>query len=63
MRSRIMSRAMFAGGVLGLVCSIASGVLASGVPQVPEINPASISTGLVLLSAGVLIVRARLRRK
>ena len=67
MRSRIMSRTMFAAGVMGVVCSSVSEVLASGlIPPpsiVPEISPASISTALGLLSAGVLIIRARMRRK
>jgi hypothetical protein len=62
-RSRITSHAMFAAGVLGLVCSVMPGVLASTVNAVPELNPASITTGRGLLSAGVLILRARWRKK
>lgn len=36
---------------------------ATTVVGVPEITPTSISTGLGLLTAGVLILRARMRRK
>jgi hypothetical protein len=36
---------------------------ATTVNVVPEITPTSISTGLGLLTAGVLILRARMRRK
>ena len=63
MQSRFVSGALFGAGVLGLVCSVAAGVGASAVPNVPEIDAMSITTGLGLLSAGVLIVRARWQRK
>ncbi len=36
---------------------------ATTIPGVPEITPGSISAGLGLLTAGVLILRARMRRK
>jgi MYXO-CTERM domain-containing protein len=37
--------------------------LASSVPQVPEIDGGTISAGLGLLAAGILVVRSRRRSK
>ena len=65
MRSQIMSRAMFVLGVVGLVCS-ASPAMAGGlptVPTVPELGGASLPMGMGLLTAGVLMLRARWRSK
>jgi hypothetical protein len=50
-----------AGLVAGL--AVATPVFATIVTDVPEISPGSISAGLGVLAAGVLIVRSRLRRK
>jgi hypothetical protein len=46
-------------GVLLIVHAFATNVLASGPIAVPEIDGSSISAGLGLLTAGVLIVRSR----
>jgi len=46
--------------VLGL--ATAANAFAGAVTQVPEINPASLSAGLALLTGGVLLARARWRK-
>jgi hypothetical protein len=48
---------------MGLVCSVATELLAQPPAAVPEIDAASISTGVAVLSAGVLMLRARWRAK
>ena len=50
-----------AGIVAGL--AMATPALATSQTDVPEINPGSISAGLGVLAAGVLVLRSRLRRK
>jgi len=46
-----------------VIASLATSVSAGVVSAVPEIDGASITAGLGLLAGGVLLVRARLRRK
>jgi hypothetical protein len=62
MSPQFKSRAVFVVGVLGLACSMATG-LAAQIAAVPEIDGASISAGVAVLSAGVLMLRARWRSK
>jgi hypothetical protein len=45
------------------VHALSTQVLAQTQPGVPEIDPASISTGIALLTGGALVLRARLRSK
>ena len=45
-----------------MVAATATNAVASVVPTVPEINPASVTAGLGLLAGGVLILRARRRK-
>ena len=61
MHIRMFKTLSYCAGLLMLIVSMTSGVLAGGTP-VPEIDGASMATGLGLLSAGILIVRARLGR-
>jgi hypothetical protein len=62
MRSVFWSRAAFVVGVLGLAGSVVAGLQAS-VVGAPEIDGASIATGLALASAGMLMLRSRWRSK
>lgn len=54
-------------GLLGLVVAVVlaanAPLLATSTVNVPEINASSISAGMGLLTAGVLILRARRRSK
>lgn len=59
----LKSRVAFVVGVLGLVGSAVAGLQAGAPAAVPEINGASLSTGMALVSAGVLMLRARWRSK
>jgi LPXTG-motif cell wall-anchored protein len=43
--------------------ALGNGAFASVPVAVPEINPGSISAGLALLAGGVLMLRARRRRR
>jgi hypothetical protein len=54
----------FGYGLLGIgfaLAAFATNAFASAT-AVPEISPSSVSAGLALLTGGVLLVRARLRR-
>ena len=63
MRSSIGGAAWCSLGVLMAVHALGGIVLASAVGQAPEIDGASISAGLGLLAAGVLVLRSRRRSK
>jgi hypothetical protein len=45
------------------VHALGSDVFASRVEAVPEISPGSLSAGVALLAAGILVLRARRRSK
>ena len=45
-----------------LALATATNAFAGGPVAVPEINPASLSAGLALLTGGVLLARARWRK-
>ncbi len=62
MRSRVLRISMYGLGLLAMVLSVQSGLLAGGVIQAPEIDGSSVSAGLGLLTAAVLIVRSRSRK-
>lgn len=63
MRSRFMSQALFAVGVLGLALSAASPVHASSPLLVPEIDAATMAAGLGVLTGGVLMLRTYWRSR
>ena len=58
MSSKISRASMFGLGVLVIVYSIGSNLLAQTAPA-PEIDGGSIVTGLGILTAGVLVLRSR----
>jgi len=58
-----MRVALYVSGLAMVIASLATSVSAGVVSAVPEIDGASITAGLGLLAGGVLLVRARLRRK
>jgi hypothetical protein len=53
---------MYGFGVMLAIVSIASSAYAGITPTVPEIGADSIAAGLGLLSAGILVLRARRRK-
>lgn len=65
MKSQIVRAAWYGLGAVALVL-VAQGQALAGsqtAPGVPEIDGSTLSAGLGLLSAGVLIVRSRMRSK
>ena len=56
-----MRRATYGAGFMIVLVSLATSVMASTPQAAPEIDGASMATGLALLAGGVLMVRARLR--
>lgn len=63
MRSHIVRAAWYGLGAIALVLAVQGQALAGTAPAVPEIDGSTLSAGLGLLSAGVLIIRARMRSK
>ena len=63
MRSSIREACSYSCGVLMLVYAIQGNLLATITAPVPEIDSSSISAGLGLLAAGILILRSRRRSK
>jgi hypothetical protein len=63
MGSRVIRISVYGLGLLTVVLSIQEHLLAGGASRAPEIDGSSISAGLGLLAAGVLIVRSRWHRK
>jgi len=62
MRSTLKQFGWLAASVLLLVCSASDAVFAQGTPPAPEIDGATITTGLGLLGAGLMMLRARRNR-
>ena len=60
--TRVGSAVRYGLGVLVIANAVAPSLMASSVP-VPEIDATSLSAGLGLLAGGVLVLRARRRRK
>ena len=60
---RLMRACGYSFGLLAIVNSFASHLAATATVPAPEIDGGSISAGIALLSAGVLIVRARRRSR
>jgi len=63
MRSLIVRVSVFGLGVALMVCASAAPASAALVAATPEIDGSSLAAGLAGLSAGVLILRARLRTR
>jgi hypothetical protein len=63
MRSEIVRAVWYGLGVIAMVLSLQGQSFAGVVTQVPEIDGSTLSAGLGLLAAGVMIVRSRMRLK
>jgi hypothetical protein len=63
MRSGLTRVVTFGVGVITMVVAIQQHIFAGTVPSAPEIDGASISAGLGVLAAGILILRSRRRTK
>jgi MYXO-CTERM domain-containing protein len=63
MRSHVARVCGYGLGLLSMVIAIEGHLLAGSVPVAPEIDGASISAGLGLVAACVLILRSRRRSK
>ena len=63
MRSRLARVCGYGLGLLMMVIAVEGHLLAGGTPVAPEIDGASISAGLGLVAACVLILRSRRRSK
>ncbi len=63
MRAGMIRVSLYGVGLLAMVLSVQSGLLAAVVIQAPEIDGSSISAGVGLLASGVLLLRARLGKK
>ena len=63
MRARLIEKTTYGLGLLTLVVSYSPQLFAGIAQQVPEIDADSMSAGLGLLAAGIMIVRSRMRSK
>jgi hypothetical protein len=63
MRARLIEKATYGLGLFTLVVSVGTQVFAGTPQQVPEIDATSMSAGLGMLAAGILIVRSRMQSK
>jgi MYXO-CTERM domain-containing protein len=63
MRSRVGRICGYGLGLIALLIGLEGHALAGTIPSAPEIDGASISAGLGLLTAGLLILRSRRRPK
>jgi len=63
MRSQIVRAAWYGLGVIAMVLAVQGQALAAALPQAPEIDGSTLSAGLGLLAASVMIVRSRMRSK
>jgi hypothetical protein len=63
MRARLIEKTTYGLGLLTLVLSYSPQLFAGIANPVPEIDAGSMSAGLGLLAAGILIVRSRMRSK
>ena len=64
MSSRVMRISVYGLGLLAMVLSVQSGLLADANRiDAPEIDGSSISAGVGLLASSVLLLRARLGKK
>jgi hypothetical protein len=63
MHERLIEKATYGLGLVTLVVSFGTQLLAGTPQQAPEIDATSMSAGLGLLAAGILIVRSRMRSK
>ena len=63
MRSSVVRICGYGLGVIAMLIGFQSHALAGTAPSAPEIDGASISAGLGVLAAGILILRSRRRTK
>ena len=63
MRAGVIRAALYGAGLLAMVLSVQAGLSAGLNIRAPEIDGSSLSAGLGLLTAAVLIVRSRSRSK
>jgi hypothetical protein len=63
MRQHIVRGGWFGLGVVALMLGVPGHVLAGVAAVAPEIDGSSLSAGLGVLAAGVLIVRSRMKSK
>ena len=63
MRAQWIEKATYGLGLLTLVMALGTPLFAAFPVEAPEIDGGSLSAGLGLLTAGVLIVRSRMRSK
>ena len=63
MRARVTGLFAYGLGVITMVVAIQQRIFAGITPAAPEIDGASISAGLGVLAASILIVRSRRRTK
>lgn len=59
----VMRQALYGAGLLIVLVSFATPLLAGLAAPVPEIDGGSITAGLGLLTGAVMILRSRMRRK
>jgi hypothetical protein len=62
MRAGVIRGVLYGFGLLAMVFTVQSRLMAGAVIQAPEIDGSSLSAGLGLLTAAVLIVRSRSRK-
>jgi hypothetical protein len=62
MRAHLIRGALYGGGLLVTILTVQSGLAAGAAIQAPEIDGSSLTAGLGLLTAAVLIVRSRSRK-
>lgn len=63
MRARVSGICAYGLGVITLLAAFQSQIFAGNLSPAPEIDGASISAGLGVLAAGILILRSRRRTK
>jgi hypothetical protein len=63
MRSQIVRAAWYGLGAIALVLAVQRQALAGEPARAPEIDGSTLSAGLGMLAAGVMIVRSRMRSK
>ena len=63
MRSQIVRAAWYGLGAIALVLSVQGQALAGDVVRTPEIDGSTLSAGMGMLAAGVMIVRSRMKSK
>ena len=63
MRARWIEKTTYGLGLLTIILSLGTPLFATTPAPAPEIDASTISAGLGMLAAGVMIVRSRMRSK